>query len=119
MTVENKAVARRFFEEIYSQAKVELIEELMSPDYVAFGPGSEPNVIESPRARAVGLEAVRKSIVSKPPDINVVVEEQIAEGDKVVSRLRFSSEGESWTGVAIQRVLDGKLTETWRLTNRG
>lgn len=92
---------------------------MMSSDYVAFGPGSEPNVTESPRARAVGLEAVRQSIVSKPPDINVVVEEQFAEGDKVASRLTFSSGGASWTGVVIQRVVDGKLTETWRLTNRG
>lgn len=119
LSEENKMITRRFFEEIYSQGKVELIEELMSPDYVAFGPGSEPNVTESPRARAVGLEAVRESILSKPPDINVIVEEQIAEEDRVVSRLRFSAGGQVWSGIAIQRVVEGKLTETWRLTNRG
>jgi predicted ester cyclase len=104
--------------EIYSRGRIELIDELISPDYVAFGPGSEQNTTESPRARAVGLEAVKQSIVSKPPDISVVVEEQIAEGDKVMSRLTFSSGGESWTGIAIQRVSGGKITETWRLTNR-
>lgn len=119
MTDQSKEVARQFFEEIYSRGRVELIEELMSKDYVAFGPGSELNVTESHGARAVGLEAVRNSIESKPSDITVVVEDQIAEGDRVVSRLRFSSDGQTWSGVAIQRVVNGKLTETWRLTNRG
>ena len=109
MSEANKAVARRFFEEIYSQGRVELIEELIAPDYFAVGAGST----------ARGHEAVRKSIEAKPPDISAVVEEQIAEGDKVVSRLAFSAGGESWVGVAIQRVVNGKLTETWRVTNRG
>ncbi len=39
MSEENKAVARRFFEEVHSQGKVELVEELMAADYIAKGAG--------------------------------------------------------------------------------
>lgn len=118
MLEKNKTIARRFFEELYSEGKVELIEELMAPNYVASGPGSQLQVHQASESRAEGHSAVRKSIKSKPADINVVVEEQVAEGDKVVSRLTFSSGGETWVGVAIQRIVDGKLVETWRQTNR-
>ena len=107
MSDKNKAVARRFFEEVYTQGKLELVEELMAPEYVAKGAG----------ACTEGLEAVKGSIASKPPGINVRVEEQISEGNKVVSRLAFSAEGASWVGVAIQRIVNGKIAETWRLTN--
>ena len=107
MSEQNKVVARRFFEEVYSQGKVELVEELMAADYVAEGAG----------LYAAGLEAVKRSIRNKPPSIDVKVEEQIAEGDKVVSRLTFSANGESWVGVAIQRIVRGKIAETWRITN--
>ena len=85
MSEENKAVARRFFEEVYSQGKVELVDELMAADYVAEGAGMY----------TTGLEAVKRSILSKPPGIDVRVAEQIAEGDKVVSRLAFSADGKS------------------------
>ena len=107
MSEDNKALARRFFEEVYSQGKVELVEELMAADYVAQGAGTY----------TTGLEAVKRSILNKPPSIDVKVEEQIAEGDKVVSRLAFSADGESWVGVAIQHIVDGKIAETWRITN--
>ena len=107
MSEQNKTVARRFFEEVYSQGKVELVEELMAADYVAEGAGTY----------STGLEAVKRSILSKPPRTDVKVEEQIAEGDKVVSRLAFSADGESWVGVAIQRIVHGKIAETWRITN--
>ena len=108
MSEEDKALARRFFEEVYSQGNLELVEELMAPDYVAKGAGTYTE----------GLEAVKRSIASKPPGIDVKVEEQISEGDKVVSRLAFSADGESWVGVAIQRIVNGKIAESWRMTNR-
>ena len=109
MLDENKTVARKFFEDIYSQGNLDLVDELVAQDYVAHGAGP----------LAQGHEAVKKSIASKPPDINVVVEQQVAEGDQVVSRLSFSAGEETWVGVAIQRIVDGKLAETWRVTNRG
>ena len=108
MSEENKAIARRFFEEIYSQGRLDLVDDIIAPNYVAEGAGPY----------AQGREAVKRSITDKPPGTNVKVEEQISEGDKVVSRLAFSANGESWVGVAIQRIANGKLVETWRLTNR-
>ena len=107
MSDKNNAVARRFFEEVYSQGKLELVEELMAPDYVA----------RVPAATLKGLEAVKRSIASKPPSIQCASGGTNIRRDKVVSRLAFSAEGESWVGVAIQRFVNGKIAETWRLTN--
>lgn len=118
MSDANKVIAKRFFEELYTGEKRELIEQIVAPDYFAHGPGSESLVTESAAARADGRQAVRESLASKPKDIKVTVEDQIAEGDQVVSRLTFDSGGRSWAGVAIQRFADDKIVETWRLTNR-
>ena len=40
MLEENKIVARRFFEEIHYQVKIELVDEMIAQDYVAHGSGS-------------------------------------------------------------------------------
>jgi predicted SnoaL-like aldol condensation-catalyzing enzyme len=118
MTEANKIIARRFFEQLYANGELELVDEIVAPNYVAHGPGSEPNALESNSAHANGREAVIASLKAKPADIAVVVAQQIAEGDTVVSRLGFSSNGKQWTAVAIQRIQDGKLVETWRIANR-
>ena len=47
------------------------------------------------------------------------MEQQVAEEDTVVLRLAFSADDESRVGVAIQRIVDGKLVETWRVRNKG
>lgn len=119
MSEKNKAIVRRFFEEIYSNGRVELIDELMSPDYLAHGPGSQTRTGQAASVRAEGLDAVKKSIEAHPSDMKVTIEEQVAEGDTVVSRLAMSAGGIQWAVVAIQKVVDGKLVETWRIANRG
>ncbi len=118
VTEANKQVVRRFFEELYTGGDISLVDELIAENYVAHGPGSAGNASENESVQAVGREAVRASIESKPPDIRVTIEQQIAEADWVVSRLAFASGGVQWSGVAIQRIEDGKLVETWRITNR-
>lgn len=119
MSESNKLIARRFFEELYSTGDTDLVNELVAEDYVAHGPGSQVQVLEAAVVRAEGVDAVIHSIINKPPDIVAVVEEQIAEDDKVVSRVTISAGGKSWVAVAIQRFADNKLVETWRIANSG
>jgi predicted ester cyclase len=94
---ENKATARRFMEESFGEGKPELVDELLAPDFVRYDP-----YIEAGEVR--GTQIVKDKIVwfrNAFPDLTCIVEEQVAEGDKVVSRwtLRGTHQGEFF-GVA-------------------
>jgi predicted ester cyclase len=78
---ENKAIVRRYVEEISNQGNLDLVDEIFDR-YVSHQPdGStlERGPEDVKRIRAAHFEAF--------PDERVSIEEQIAEGDKVVSRL--------------------------------
>ena len=57
----------------------ELVNVLISSDYLAHGPGSHIQVLEAPAVRAEGVDSVIRSIENKPSDIEAVVDKQIAE----------------------------------------
>src|SRR5881275_1483164 len=67
-----------------------------------------------------GLDGVRKSVElyrSIFPDLEIVVEEQVVEGDRVASRwtARGTNRGRrvTLTGITISRFDDGKIVEDW------
>ncbi len=117
---ENKALDRRWYEEVWNQGKVASYEEMASPDMVTHGapPGITPD-----------FEGVKQAISihrTGYPDMHFEVEDQLAEGDKVVSRctLTGTHRGE-WVGIpptgkrvsietiSIQRWRGGKMVEAW------
>jgi steroid delta-isomerase-like uncharacterized protein len=116
----NKALVRRWFSAT-DQGNDGIVEELCSPDYVDHSPPLP--------GMGTGNTAVRNAnaaLRAAFPDTVHTVEDQIAEGDKVVTRLRaratFSGEilgippnGKvvEITGISIHRVADGKLVEHW------
>jgi steroid delta-isomerase-like uncharacterized protein len=118
---ENKAIARRFYEEFANQGNQSVAEELVAADMVDHNPLS-PEI-------APGLEGLKQTFAmfrSGFPDLTLTVEDQIAEGDKVVSRLTFrgTNKGEVMgipaTGktvimevVDILRIENGRLAERW------
>jgi predicted ester cyclase len=117
---ENKAIVRRLYEEAITQKKPEVFDEIMSPDIIDHAPFPE---------QAPGLEGFKGAfalVFSAFPDYQSTVEDQIAQGDKVVTR--FSSEGTHQgefmgiaptgnrvrvTGIDIDRVVEGKIVEHW------
>jgi len=118
---ENKATARRLQEESFGGGKPELVDELLDPDFVRYDP-----YIEAGEVR--GTQTVKDNIVwfrNAFPDLNCTVEEQVAEGDKVVSRwtLRGTHRGDffgvaptgnrvEFTGIQIDRFDEsGKIVE--------
>ena len=119
-TEENKAIVRRLYEEAITQKKLEVLDEIMSPDVVDHAPFPE---------QAPGLEGFKGSfalMISAFPDYQSTVEEQIAEGDKVVTRFtsRGTHQGEFMgiaptgnrvrvTGIDIDWVVEGKIVEHW------
>ncbi len=117
---ENKALDRRWYEEVWNQGNVASYEELASPDLVVHGapPGITPDFEGSKQAISIHRTGY--------PDMHFEVEDQLAEGDKVVSRctLTGTHRGE-WVGIpptgkrvsietiSIQRWRGGKMVEAW------
>jgi len=118
---ENKATLRRFMEEAFGEGKPELVDELLDADFVRYDP-----YIEAGEVR--GTQTVKENIVwfrNAFPDLTCTVEEQVAEGDKVVSRwtLRGTHRGDffgvaptgnrvEFTGIQIDRFNEsGKIVE--------
>jgi predicted ester cyclase len=118
---ENKVVVRRLIEEVYNRGNLDIADELLAPDYAdhTWAPG-----------KYAGREGLKRSVAKQraaSSDLHINIEEQIAEGDKVVSwvissgthdRERFlglAPTGERMTmkHIFISRVLEGKIVEVW------
>ncbi len=120
-TEENKAISRRLQEEVLGQGKVELVDELLAPDYVSHAPGSP----EQTRG-AEDIKHIVQTYRSAFPDLTYTVEEQVAEGDMVVTRwtARGTHQGEFMgiaasgnsievSGMSMDRISGGKIAEDW------
>ena len=121
MSEENKAIARRFYEEFGNKGNLSVADELVATGFVDHNPPG-PDL-------APGLEGMKQVFAmfrSAFPTQTLAVEDQIAEGDKVVSRLTFrgTNEGELMgvppTGktvtigiVYIFRMDGGQIVERW------
>ena len=119
MIEDNKQFMRRFVEEAINQKNLDALNELVAEDFVEHipFPGQCPG--------REGLRQVLSAFISAFPDIRWTLEEQIAEGEKVVSRFTMTGThrgeflgipptGKSvniW-GVVIDVVRSGKFSES-------
>jgi predicted ester cyclase len=121
----NKEVVRRFVDEYQTGASESAFEELMHPEILDHSrpPGIAPGA-EGVRQQFDGFRAAF-------PDFRATILDQIAQGDKVVTRKVFhgTHEGELWgippTGreveihvIDIVRVEDGQIVEHWNQVDR-
>ena len=79
---ENKAKARRLFEEGFSQGNIDVVDEVLNPDFVCYDPNSESGEVRGTETIKNEIEYFRTAV----PDLTYTIEDQIAEGDKVVTR---------------------------------
>ena len=121
-TEENKAIARRVFEEGWNQGKLDVIDEIVTSDYL-LGDPSMPEDIRGPDGFKQFITMYRAAF----PDIHFTIEDQIAEADKVVTRWTGTGthqgelmgiaptgiRGPGVTGVTIDRMAGGKAVESW------
>ena len=131
-TENNKAIARRLYEEVWNTGNVAALEELIAPNIVLHFdyPADIPGLAEN----QPGLEAI-KHFVSQLrttfPDYHFTVELQVAEGDLVVTHgtargthqglywdltfqgLAPTGKQVTWTETAIDRFVEGKIVENW------
>lgn len=120
MLEENKALVRRFYQDAYTQGRLDLIDELFAADYVGHSPAGPE--MHGPAAARHVVSSFRAAF----PDLRFTLDDLIAEGDRVVVRstLRGTHQGAFFgvaptgksvtlPGITIHRVAAGRIVESW------
>jgi steroid delta-isomerase-like uncharacterized protein len=114
----NKAIARRFLDELWNRENFVAVDQLLASDY----DGHSSTEIRGPDGSKKFVSKLRIAF----PDFQFKVVDQVAEGDKVATRWKIcgTHEGEfqgmppsgkriEMTGITIFRIAGGKLIEGW------
>ena len=118
----NKAVSRRLFEEVWNKGNLTVLNEIIATDHVSTGPGTLPGLPTGPEGSKQFVTVYRNAF----PDLHFTIDDQIAEGDKVVTRwtgngthqgelagMPATGKSSTVTGIAVNRIANGKIAESW------
>lgn len=116
---ENKAVVRRFIEEVVNRKDLDVMDELFAEDAVHHAG------VQTLQGREA-LRTAEAAYAESFPDETVTVEDLVAEGDRVAARWswRGTHEGEfagyrptyrvlRTEGIHLYRLVDGRIAEMW------
>ena len=119
MATDIKALSRRIFEEVWNQQNLSTADELIASNFVD----------HDPQSSVQGLESYKQFVryyLTAFPDSHFTVEDEIAEGQMVVTRWTVSGTHTgnlgaipatgrriSVTGISCGRVENGKIVEGW------
>ncbi|HSM59122.1 MAG TPA: ester cyclase [Candidatus Sulfomarinibacteraceae bacterium] len=121
MSEQNKVLTRRLVEEVWNQGNYAVVDELVAGDYLGHS--------TAPETETHGRQGYREfytTLRQAFPDIQFTIKDQIAEGDRVVTRwtARGTHQGKfqgippsgqhgEITGISIDRIAAGKVVECW------
>lgn len=116
----NKAIVRDYLNEVVNDGNMAAFDKYFSEDVVF---NNDKDFKQKSLARML---AIRSAF----PDQHLTIEDQIAEGDKVVTRVIFhgTHQGQfngiaptgrkvQWSGIAMDRIANGKVVEMWHVQN--
>ena len=116
---ENKRIVRRY-QEIYNRNDLDRLTEVVSEDLLT------PNIMPGIPTGLDGAKAAHRLMLAGFPDYQTVIEDLLAEGEKVAARIRMTGThaGEfmgipatgkrvEFTGIYIARIANGKIVEHW------
>ena len=120
ITETNKALIRRYVDQVPNAGKFDVVDEMVTPDYKRYlSAATAPINAAGNKQRLTGLRTVF-------PDLKITIDDMIAEGDRVVYRgtargtQQVAFQGIPPTGkqvavavVEIFRIENGKITEHW------
>ncbi len=122
---QNKRLVTRYFDEVWNQGKLEVLNELIAPNYINHSPGA-PNPKPGPEGLKPIVEAIRKGI----PDVKYTIQDMVVAPDKVAVRVVMTgTHTGDFFGIAptgkrvtvnqfqIERIENGKIVEHWRQTD--
>lgn len=117
---EQKVIVRRFFEEAWNQQNLNVVDEIFAPTVLFNG-------------QVVTREALKQALAARRiafPDIQVTVDDQVAEGDKVSTRRTWQATHRGpyrgvaptgkqvkWTQISIVRFTQGRIAEDWTVAD--
>lgn len=118
-TTENKKVVAAFVEDVINQGRIDRADDLVALDFVELDP------MPGQQQGREGLKDVICVMRAAFPDLHWVVDEVVAEGDKVVSRFTWTGTHRATflgipstdkkvtvKGVVIDRLVDGKMADS-------
>jgi steroid delta-isomerase-like uncharacterized protein len=119
---QNKQLAKRWFEEVWNQGREGAIDELLSPEGVGFGLAEAGTEVHGPAQFKPFVRNFRDAF----PDLRIIVEDMVAEADKVAIRFRvtgthrgnglgFPATGRAidLTAMTIIQIANGQLVHGW------
>jgi steroid delta-isomerase-like uncharacterized protein len=121
MADDNAALARRWFEEVWTQGREGTIDELLAPRCVVHGLGHETLDKD-------GFKKFHRNYRDAFPDVTITVDQTVSEGDLVA--VRWSGSGTHkgdglgfpatnkparFGGMTFIRIQNGKLIEGWNI----
>ena len=120
MSIEaNKEIVRRY-QEIYNSNQLDRLSEVLSEDLLT------PKIMPGIPQGTEGAKVAHQMMVAGFPDYQTVIDELIAEGDKVVARITMAGTNTgtfmgipatgkfiTFTGIYIARIANGKIVEHW------
>ena len=120
MSIEaNKEIVRRY-QEIYNSNQLDRLSEVLSEDLLT------PKIMPGIPQGIEGAKVAHQMMVAGFPDYQTVIDELIAEGDKVVARITMAGTNAgsfmgipptgkfiSFTGIYIARIANEKIVEHW------
>jgi len=124
MSEENKALERRMYEEIFNKKNLGAVEQFYATNWICdtLLPGMAPGL--------EGMKQQHAMINAAFPDMQVKLEDIVAEGDKVACLWTATAthKGEfigmpptgkqvTMKGIHIDRVAGGKIVQTWGLSD--
>ncbi len=121
-TETNKAIVRRYFEQVFNEQRYDLADEFLAESIELHGSGLPP-----------GLEVVKQwftGFATSFPNGQTIIEDVVAEGNRVVARITFKGThlGEmqgipatgkmvNLPGITIFRMDNGKIAEGWMVND--
>ena len=121
----NRNTVTRYFEEVWNQGKLDVLDEILSPEYINHNPG-----FENPKPGPEGLRPIVSAIRNGFPDLKYIIEKLIVTDDYVAVYVTMTGThtgvffGIEPTGKKIEvhqmqfeRIVDGKMIEHWRVTD--
>jgi serine phosphatase RsbU (regulator of sigma subunit)/predicted ester cyclase len=117
---QNKALVRKFFEEVWSKGNVAVVDELLAPDFV------DRSLLPGQGSSREGYKRSITEFRAAFSFADLTIENQIAEGDMVVTKFSTrcihrgeflgvppSGEEATYSTIRIHRIVGDKITDEW------
>jgi steroid delta-isomerase-like uncharacterized protein len=121
----NRRLIQRYFNEVWNEGRLDVLDELLTPDYINHSPG-----IPNPRPGPADLKSIVAAMRAGIPDLHYEILDVVVAENKVAAYVRMTGThrgdffGMRATGrsidvrqMQIERIRDGRICAHWRITD--